>query len=103
MKDAKESCPGEVAEYAIKAGINDEPVFRWWVYTIRKKQVMAAVKQRYVKKSQKFGIRVPHSVEEAYTLDRENSMWIKVSGKRYSQPLAGLYGPFMLFTVQGRP
>ena len=31
LKDVKESYPVETAEFAIRAGIHDEPAFAWWV------------------------------------------------------------------------
>ena len=73
LKDLKESNPIEVAEYAIANKIQNEPAFKWWVpFTIRKKKrIMAKVKSRYWKTTHKFGIRLPHSVEEALKIDEE--------------------------------
>jgi hypothetical protein len=70
----KESNPVDVAEYAVSAGIVDEPAFAWWApYTLRKGDaIVSAVNKRYWKRTHKFGIRLPHSVEEAMDVDREN-------------------------------
>ena len=37
LKDLKVSYPIEVMEYAIKNGIQDEPVFAWWIPYVKKK------------------------------------------------------------------
>ena len=74
LKDMKESNPIEVAEYAVARKIDDEPAFEWWVpYALRKRDVIvSAVKSRMRKKTHKYGIEIPKSVEDAYRLDREN-------------------------------
>lgn len=74
LKDMKESNPIEVAEYAVARKIDDEPAFEWWVpYVLRKRDVIvSAVKSRMRKKTHKYGIEIPKSVEDAYRLDREN-------------------------------
>jgi hypothetical protein len=55
-------------------GIESEPAFAWWVpWTLKKRDViLAAVNKRYWKRTHKFGIRIPHSVEEALQIDKEN-------------------------------
>ena len=80
LKDLKEVNPVEVAEYVAARGLVDEVAFQWWVpYTLRKKaNIIASVKGRVVKrKTHKYGVQVPTSVEEAYALDRENgnTLW----------------------------
>ena len=74
MKDLKESYPIEVAEYATSRSIDSEPAFSWWVpFTLKKRdRVIMAVKQRVKKRSHKYGVEVPMSVEDAYNLDRKN-------------------------------
>jgi hypothetical protein len=49
------------------------PAFRWWVPdTLRCcNQILKAVKTRYIKKSHKYGIRLPRSIEGAYLIDQE--------------------------------
>ena len=75
----KDSFLVEVAEYAIAQGIDHEPAFSWWVPYILKKRdrIIAAVNKRYHKRTHKFGIRVPKTVEEAKLLDQENgnTLW----------------------------
>lgn len=75
MKDVKESYPIELAEFVSENGMIDEPAFHWWApYVLKKKvNIVSAVKQRVAKKSHKFGIEVPRSVEHALRLDRENN------------------------------
>jgi hypothetical protein len=79
LADVKESNPIETAEYAFARGIIDEPAFAWWVdYTLKKRaRIISAVKKRVVKKTHKFGIRVPNNVDEAHALDKANcnTLW----------------------------
>jgi hypothetical protein len=74
LKDMKESHPVEVAEFAKSRGIENEPVFIWWVpYTLRKRNaILAAVKSRIRKTTHKYGIEVPKSVAHAEEIDRKN-------------------------------
>eukprot|EP01082_Thalassiosira_pseudonana_P011160 g10259.t1 g10259 contig4:1534300-1534839(+) len=74
LSEIKESHPVQVAEYAVAAGIDHEPAFNWWVRHVLKKRdrIIAQVKQRnarYLKKTHKFGIEMPKSVQEALELD----------------------------------
>ena len=75
----KEHNPVEIAEYAVAHEIDDEPAFAWWVpYTLRKRdRIISAVNKRYWKRTHKFGIRIPHSVDEAIAIDKENgnTLW----------------------------
>jgi hypothetical protein len=45
LADMKESYPVQVAEYAVSAGIVDEPAFAWWVPYVfkRRDRIIAAV------------------------------------------------------------
>ena len=74
LKDVKNSYPIEMAEYAVMAGISDEPAFAWWVkFTLKKRdKIISAVRTRLKKKTCKYGIEVPGTVEEAYRLDTKN-------------------------------
>ena len=75
----KESNPVEIAEYATAKGLQGEPAFAWWVpYTIKKRdRIVAAVNKRYHKRTHKFGIQVPKTVDEALQLDKVNgnTLW----------------------------
>jgi len=73
LAEIKGSNPVEVAEYAVANRIDDQPAFNWWVRdTLRRRdRIISKVKSRYWKTTHKFGIRLPHSVEEAYRIDRE--------------------------------
>ena len=72
MKVLKESNPIETAEFAVSRGIQDEPVFSWWIpYVMRKRdRIISSVNSR-VKKV------IHNSVEECYRLDKNNgnSLW----------------------------
>ena len=73
LKDAKESYPIEVAEFAVEMGIQNEPAFSWWVpHVLRKRgSIVSAVKSRVRRKTHKFGIEVPMTVVDALRLDKE--------------------------------
>ena len=85
LKDLKESHPVEVAEFAKAWGIADEAAFVWWVpYTLRKRDViLSKVKARIRKTTQKYGIEIPMSVENAYEIDTRNNndLWRKAIDK----------------------
>ena len=74
LADVKESNPVELAEYAVTKGIDKEPAFEWWVpHTLKKRdRLIAAVNKRYHKRTHKFGVRVPKTVEEAKRIDADN-------------------------------
>ena len=71
LADLKESFPVKLAEYATAVGIADEPAFAWWIKDVLQKQdwIISKVKLRYWKTTHKFGICLPHTVEEAYKID----------------------------------
>ena len=75
LAELKDSFPLEVAEYATAMELADEPAFRWWVPLIlkRRDRMIAAVKSRYHKTTNKFGIEVPKTVERALQIDKENN------------------------------
>ena len=68
LADMKESNPVEVAEYAVAREINKEPAFAWWVDWTLKRQdrIIALVNNRTLKRTHKFGIAIPRSIEEAH-------------------------------------
>ena len=77
LSDLKESHPIETAEYAVAQGLDGEPAFNWWVPHVIKKRahIISLVKKRtarYLKKTHKFGVRVPTSARHASELDREH-------------------------------
>jgi hypothetical protein len=73
LKDVKESHLLQVAQYAVNNKIDDEPAFAWWVkHTLRKRdRIIKAMKKRYFRVNQKYGIQIPKSVEEALRIDKE--------------------------------
>jgi hypothetical protein len=88
LKDLKEAYPVAVAEHAVAQGIDDEPAFNWWVHVVLCKceHIIALAKKRstcFLKKTHKFGIEVPRSVAEAYTLYKKNgnTLWADLIAK----------------------
>lgn len=79
MKDLKESNPVEVAEYAVANKLVSEPAFSWWVpYTIKKRdRIIKANYTRYIKRTHKFGIEMPETIERALQIDHETgtTLW----------------------------
>ena len=79
LKDLKESNTVDIAEYVVGNKISEEPAFSRWVPYILKKRdhIISKIKARFLKKSHKFGVRVPTSVDDAYRLDKENgnTLW----------------------------
>jgi hypothetical protein len=75
LKDLKEGNPLQVAEFAIANGIASEPAFAWWIKDALKKRnrIISAIKTRYLKRTHKFGIQMPKTVQEALAIDREMS------------------------------
>ena len=73
LSELKESNPIETAEYAKAMGIDDEPAFSWWVpHTLqRTRRILKAMKKRYFRTTQKYGIELPHTVKPALQIDRE--------------------------------
>ena len=73
LKHLKDSNPIQLAEYAVANRIQEEPAFKWWVsHTLRtRNRIIAKVKSRYWKTDYKYGVRLPHSVQEALRIDKE--------------------------------
>ena len=74
MKDVKNTYPLQLAEYTHQQQLTSQPAFAWWVpFTLKKRnRIISKVKSKYWKKTHKFGIRIPKSVEEARKLDTIN-------------------------------
>ena len=70
----KESNPVQVAEYAVKKKLVHYPAYSWWVPHILRKRdrIIAKVKSRYQRRTHKFGIEIPKTVERALQIDEEN-------------------------------
>jgi hypothetical protein len=89
LKDLKASNPVELAEYAVTNRIAEEPAFKWWVSdTLRKRnRIISKVKRKYWRTTHKFGIKLPHSVEEALEIDRVTGTdhWRKALNKEMSR------------------
>ena len=85
LKDLKDSNPIEVAEYAAGNKIVEEPAFAWWVpWTLRKRNIIISkVESKYWKRTHKFGIRLPKTVEQAlaFVLEDGTDFWKTAIGK----------------------
>ena len=67
MRDIKESYPVQMADYAIKYGLEEEPAFVWWTrYASRKRdRILKATKSnKYWMTTHKYGVEIPHAIEE---------------------------------------
>ncbi len=73
LKDLKESNPVELAEYAEANQLLDEPAFAWWApWTLKQRtRLLKAMKKRYFRTTQKFGIEIPKTVKRALEIDKE--------------------------------
>ena len=96
IKDVKDSNPIELAEYAIANKIAEEPAFAWWVPFVIKKRyrMINKVKKKYWRTTHKFGIKLPHSVEEALRIDKENGndYWEKAIRKEMEKAKVAYIG-----------
>ena len=74
LKDLKATNPIELAEYAIRNELDDQPAFAWWTpYTLKKRdRIIASIQSRLQQRNRKYGVLVPNSVMEAYELDKIN-------------------------------
>ena len=72
LKDVKESNPIETAKYAVANGLDKEPAFAWWVHHTLKKRnrILNAMKKRYFRRHQKFGIEIPKTITRALEIDQ---------------------------------
>ena len=70
----KESNTVDVADSAQAKGIDDEPVFAWWVtYKLRKYDVIiSSIKSRVIKTTHNYGIKILTSIYHAYEIDKNN-------------------------------
>jgi len=73
LKDLKDAEPIKLAEYAVSNQLEKEPAFAWWVpYTLRKRdRIIKAMKKRYFRIDQKYGIELPKTVKRALEIDEE--------------------------------
>ena len=82
MKDYN---PFNVSEFVVTRGISDEPVFSWWGPFILKNRdiIIAHIKLRVNKKTHRFGIEVPMSIENFKLLNAKNvdTLWQEAIAK----------------------
>ena len=82
LKYLKAYNPVELAEYASGNRLYVELAFKWWLRHVlrRRNIIISKVKAKYWRKTHKFGIRFPKSVNEALSIYKEN-------GKHCGTPL----------------
>ena len=88
LSNLKESHPMQTTELAVAHGIDHEPAFYWWVEHVlkNKDRIIASIRKqqtRYFKKSPKFGIQLPKTVEKILALDAKNgnTLWADAISK----------------------
>ena len=74
LKDLEAAYPVEISEYSKLNKIDDQPAFAWWVKNVFhiKSQLISKVKTKYWWTSHKYGIELPHSIEEAKKINGKN-------------------------------
>ena len=74
LKDIKQSNPVELAYYAKRLKIDDDPVFAWWVPYVQKKReiILSKVKSKCFQRLYKYEVWLRKSVKEAYALYEKN-------------------------------
>ena len=69
----------QLVEYAVLNQIADEPAFAWWIMKVPKKRdrIISKTARKYWKKTHKYGLRIPHTVKEAFDTDKEHgdTLW----------------------------
>ena len=62
-----------MAEYAFNNKLVSKPAFAWWApHTLKKRNaIIFKVKTRYWKRTHKYGVGIPNSVQEALRIDKE--------------------------------
>ena len=72
LKEVKNGYPTELAKYAVAQGLEDEPAFHWWIPATlnHMRRILKKVKKKYWRTTHKYGIKLPHSVEEALKIDQ---------------------------------
>jgi len=92
----KESHLLQVAQYVINNGLAEEPAFAWWVpHTVKKRdRIIKAMKKRYFRIHQKYGIEIPKNVQAAQALDAKMGTTFWVDDKEGNKELLqGLQDP----------
>ena len=85
LKAFKDASPVEVAEYALRNQLIEEPAFKWWAPHVlkKRKRILSAMKRRYFRTHTKFGIELPKTVERALEIDKETgtTLWADAIAK----------------------
>ena len=92
LKDLKDSNPLEVVTYAQNTGLVDEPAFAWWVphFIARRDRIVSKLgTSKYWRTTEKMGITVPRTIEQAYALDKEDgtTLWQEAIAKEMKHVL----------------
>ncbi len=90
MSNLKESHPIQINEFVIQIGVALEPGFNWWVFHVLKKQdaitlLVKCCNIKYLKKTHKFGLPLPKSVDDALAIGRCTGSTLWAFGRFHCQ------------------
>ena len=76
LKELKVSHPIELTEYVVANHLTEEPAFKWWAPHVLHwhNPCISKVKSWYWWMTHKFGIRLPHSIEEVLEIDEQTGI-----------------------------
>ena len=75
----KESYPVQMVDYAIKHGLEEEPVLVWWVQYVSRKRIRipkATKSNKFWTRTHKYGVEIPHTIEEAKATG--TTLWMNI-------------------------
>ena len=76
LKTRKNTYSVQMAEYAVQCHIEGDPAFVWWIQHVLAKRncIIEKVKLEYWVHTHTFGVKIPKSVQEAKSFDRDTSI-----------------------------
>ena len=76
LKDMNNSYPVQMDEYAVQRRISVDPEFAWCIRHVlaKRNHIIVKLKSKYWVRTQKFGVKIPKSVQEAKAFDEENGI-----------------------------
>ena len=80
MKDLKYSYTVTLSSYAVANNFQNDPDLSWWLPFILNKRlsVIEKINSKYWQRTQKYGIRVPNSIQESKEIveTNGNTLWV---------------------------
>ena len=102
LADLKASFPIETAEYALNNKIIEQPAFAWWAKDAlrRRDRTICKAKTRYWKRTHKYGIELPKSIQDALQIDKRTGtdFWRKALEKEMKNVMIAFE-----YTEDGKP